>query len=57
MPPSEERRRQHSTSDGDPLNLAMMAVPMIVFYEIGIVLARILGKRKAEPVGAAAAKA
>ena len=35
----------------------MMAVPMIVFYEIGILLARILGKRKAEPVGAAAAQA
>ena len=32
------------TPTGDPLNLAFMAVPMIVFYEIGIVLARILGK-------------
>jgi sec-independent protein translocase protein TatC len=42
------------TPTGDPLNLAMMALPMIVFYEVGIVLARILGKRKAEPVGAAA---
>lgn len=35
------------TPTGDPLNLALMAVPMIVFYEIGIVLARILGKRPA----------
>jgi Sec-independent protein secretion pathway component TatC len=23
-----------------------MAIPMIVFYEIGVILARILGKRK-----------
>ncbi|BDG03583.1 twin-arginine translocase subunit TatC [Anaeromyxobacter oryzae] len=34
------------TPTGDPLNLAMMAVPMIVFYEVGIVLARILGKKR-----------
>jgi sec-independent protein translocase protein TatC len=34
------------TPTGDPLNLAMMAVPMVLFYEIGILLARILGKRK-----------
>jgi sec-independent protein translocase protein TatC len=35
------------TPTGDPLNLALMAVPMIVFYEIGIILARILGKKPA----------
>jgi sec-independent protein translocase protein TatC len=35
------------TPTGDPLNLAMMAIPMILFYEIGIVLARILGKKPA----------
>ena len=35
------------TPTGDPLNLALMAVPMIIFYEIGIVLARILGKKPA----------
>ena len=34
------------TPTGDPFNLALMAVPMIVFYEIGIILARILGKKK-----------
>ncbi|HEX7489609.1 MAG TPA: twin-arginine translocase subunit TatC [Anaeromyxobacteraceae bacterium] len=34
------------TPTGDPFNLALMAVPMILFYEIGIVLARILGKKK-----------
>jgi sec-independent protein translocase protein TatC len=34
------------TPTGDPLNLAMMAVPMIAFYEIGILLARVLGKKK-----------
>ncbi len=43
------------TPTGDPLNLAFMAVPMILFYEIGIILARILGKKKAE--ASAAAKA
>ena len=38
------------TPTGDPLNLALMAVPMCLFYEIGIILARILGKKKvAEP--------
>ncbi len=34
------------TPTGDPFNLALMAVPMILFYEIGIILARILGKKK-----------
>jgi sec-independent protein translocase protein TatC len=42
------------TPTGDPLNLALMAVPMIAFYEIGIVLARILGKK---PAGEAVARA
>jgi sec-independent protein translocase protein TatC len=35
------------TPTGDPFNLALMAVPMIVFYEIGILLARFLGKKPA----------
>lgn len=43
------------TPTGDPLNLALMAVPMILFYEIGILLARILGKRRAAEPGAAEA--
>jgi sec-independent protein translocase protein TatC len=34
------------TPTGDPFNLALMAVPMILFYEIGILLARALGKKK-----------
>ena len=34
------------TPTGDPFNLALMAVPMIIFYEIGIILARFLGKKK-----------
>ena len=34
------------TPTGDPLNLALMAVPMCLFYEIGIILARLLGKKK-----------
>ncbi|MGC3999687.1 MAG: twin-arginine translocase subunit TatC [Anaeromyxobacter sp.] len=33
------------TPTGDPINLALMAIPMILFYEIGIILARILGKK------------
>ncbi len=41
------------TPTGDPLNLALMALPMVVFYEIGILLARVLGK-KPEPEAAAA---
>jgi sec-independent protein translocase protein TatC len=40
------------TPTGDPLNLALMAVPMIIFYEVGIIVARILGKKK--PVAVAA---
>jgi sec-independent protein translocase protein TatC len=35
------------TPTGDPFNLALMAVPMILFYEIGIILARVLGKKPA----------
>ena len=38
---------------GDPLNLALMAVPMILFYEIGIILARILGKKRPEAAAGA----
>lgn len=34
------------TPTGDPLNLAFMAVPLVLFYEIGIILARILGKKE-----------
>jgi len=32
------------TPTGDPLNLALLAVPMILFYEVGILLARLLGR-------------
>ncbi len=45
------------TPTGDPFNLALMAVPMIAFYEIGIVLARILGKKREPAPEAEAAKA
>ena len=44
------------TPTGDPINLAMMAVPMIFFYEIGIVLARILGKKRKDDQAKALAK-
>jgi sec-independent protein translocase protein TatC len=41
------------TPTGDPFNLAIMAVPMIVFYEVGILVARVVGKKKAvEPATA-----
>jgi sec-independent protein translocase protein TatC len=39
------------TPTGDPLNLALMAIPLVVFYEIGILLARIVGKK--QPAAAA----
>ncbi len=42
------------TPTGDPFNLALMAVPMCVFYEVGILLARFLGK-KPDPAAAKAA--
>jgi Sec-independent protein secretion pathway component TatC len=35
----------------------MMALPLVVFYEIGIVLARVLGRRRDAAAAAAAAKA
>jgi sec-independent protein translocase protein TatC len=35
------------TPTGDPLNLALLAVPMLLFYEVGIILARVLGKPRA----------
>jgi sec-independent protein translocase protein TatC len=34
------------TPTGDPFNLALMAIPMIVFYEVGILAARIVGKKR-----------
>jgi sec-independent protein translocase protein TatC len=40
------------TPTGDPLNLALLAVPMILFYEVGIVLARVLGKPRASELPA-----
>jgi sec-independent protein translocase protein TatC len=38
------------TPTADPLNLALMAIPMVLFYEVGILLARILGKKAAPAV-------
>ncbi len=43
------------TPTGDPFNLAIMAIPMILFYEIGILVARVVGKKRkdaAEPAPA-----
>ncbi len=44
------------TPTGDPFNLALMAVPMILFYEVGIILARVLGKKRPAPADALAVK-
>jgi sec-independent protein translocase protein TatC len=42
------------TPTGDPFNLAIMAVPMVLFYEIGILAARIVGRKKAPETAEAA---
>jgi sec-independent protein translocase protein TatC len=35
------------TPTGDPFNLALMAVPMILFYEVGILLSRMVTRQRA----------
>ena len=41
------------TPTGDPFNLFLMAAPMVLFYEVGIIAARIVGRKKAaEPAPA-----
>lgn len=35
------------TPTGDPLNLVMFALPLLFFYEIGIIAAAIMGRRRA----------
>lgn len=34
------------TPTGDPFNLAMMAVPMVLCYEIGVIAARLISRRR-----------
>jgi sec-independent protein translocase protein TatC len=34
------------TPTGDPFSLALMALPMLLFYEVGILAARIIGKKQ-----------
>jgi len=34
------------TPTGDPFSLGLMALPMIVFYEVGILVARVIGKKQ-----------
>lgn len=36
------------TPTGDPFNLALMAVPMYIFYELGIIISRVIGSRRQE---------
>jgi sec-independent protein translocase protein TatC len=35
------------TPTADPFNLALMALPMVLFYEVGILAARLVGKKRA----------
>lgn len=42
------------TPTGDPFNLALMAVPMMLCYEIGVLSARIITARRLKDQGAAA---
>jgi sec-independent protein translocase protein TatC len=44
------------TPTPDIVNQSLMAGPLIVLYEIGIVCARVFGRRKATPAVAEAAK-
>lgn len=43
------------TPTGDPFNLFLMAAPMIVFYEVGILAARIVTRKKRKEAAEAAA--
>src|SRR5262249_3017485 len=43
------------TPTPDALNQTLMAGPLIILYEVGIIAARIFGKRSATPAAAAAA--
>lgn len=36
------------TPSGDPISMLMLSVPMVVFYEVAIVIGRIIEKRRAE---------
>ena len=39
------------TPTGDPFNLALMALPMIIFYEVGILLSRLVTRQNAPAPG------
>lgn len=43
------------TPSQDPVSMALMLIPLIILYEIGILLARIVARRKAKRAEAAAA--
>ncbi|MCE5252804.1 MAG: twin-arginine translocase subunit TatC [Actinomycetia bacterium] len=42
------------TPSQDPVSMALMLIPLIILYEVGIVLAKIVGKRKARRAESAA---
>jgi sec-independent protein translocase protein TatC len=37
------------TPSGDPISMLMLSVPMVVFYEVSIIVGRIIEKRRATP--------
>jgi sec-independent protein translocase protein TatC len=43
------------TPTGDPFNLFLMAAPMVVFYEVGILAARLVTRKKRKEAAEAAA--
>ena len=40
------------TPSGDPISMLMLSVPMIIFYEVAIVIGRIITKRQAAKANA-----
>jgi sec-independent protein translocase protein TatC len=40
------------TPSGDPISMLMLSVPMIIFYEVAIIVGRILTKRQAAKAAA-----
>ncbi len=42
------------TPGGDPISMALMAIPVYILFEISVVVARITGSRRMETVGSPA---
>jgi sec-independent protein translocase protein TatC len=37
------------TPSGDPISMLMLSVPMVIFYEVSIVVGRVLERRRRSP--------